>query len=188
MSTGLPNPRLLTLLAFALSLLAMLLAVPTIAQGRKAGCSAGHGRRGAHACTAHRHRAHKPRPARHAVPRKRTAAKLAPAGAAEGTVATCEDGSAALPGHRGPSACDDATIPVCEDGSNPTRSGGPGTSLRCPPSTEPDPGASECEDATPGPCVDVPEESPGLIVTPCGEAPAEAATGSRAGRDFICEG
>ena len=134
LATGLPHPRLRTLLALGLSLLALPLAVPVIAQARKPGCSASHGGRAAQACAAHRRKAN----SRHTAKRhqqkhaavKKTAGKPARKGVAEGTVATCEDGSAALPGLRGTAACDDGSIPGCEDGSMPRRSGGSDTSLR----------------------------------------------------------
>ena len=191
LATGLPHARLRTLLVLALSLLALPLALPTLAQGRKAGCAAGHGRHGAHACAAHRRKAgarHAKRHAsKHANAKKRAAVKPAAPRGAEGTVATCEDGSAALPGLRGPAACDDGSIPGCEDGSMPRRSGGSNASLRCPTPTEPDPGANEtpCEDGPASPCVQGSEETPGLLVTPCGEAPAPGAPTDA--QSFDCE-
>jgi hypothetical protein len=182
LTTGFPQLR--TPLALALSLLA-LLALATVAEGRRAACTA-HARRGARACSAHHRRtrsgrADKRHHRRHRAARTRTAAGTAPASLAGGSPVSCEDGSAARARPDGTLSCADRSESTCEDGSKPARSGG-GHALLCPfPEHESDAGEESCEDETGSPCAGAPGGSAAVTATPCPPALALAGEGA-AGR------
>jgi hypothetical protein len=180
MTTGLARQRPLPLLALALALAlaATVLALPTIAQGRKSAksnsscSSAAHSRsksaksaksacsRKAHARKRTVKRATKARPRRAAVRRagSRTGSF---AGGGAMVPATCDDGSGALAAGPGAVSCGDGSEASCEDGSSPVRSSAI-TALVCPAPSGPDPGASEepevCEEDPGVPCSDESEE------------------------------
>jgi hypothetical protein len=184
LTTGLPHLR--TLLALALALLS-LLALATIAAGRKAPCAT-HARHGARACSAHhpsarRRHAAKRDHRRHGAARSR-ATPSTPASTAGASPASCEDGYAAVAGASGTLSCADGGEPACEDGSSPTRSA-PGAALLCTASSAHDTGAGEvaCEGGTGNPCADVEEpDAPGSIC-PEGFSPMPMGDGS----GLLCE-
>jgi hypothetical protein len=181
-TTGLPHLRLQAAAAFALSLLATLLALPALAQGRKAACTS-HGHTShahVHVCAAHSHTGRLHRDRRHhgghGAVKPLAAARLAPTGA------IC-DASAALAVGRGAPSCVAASEAACAEGSSPPPAGGEAAPA-CPASGERDTGAGEttCEDAAGAAC-DPAEEDAG---SPCEETSPAAPSGE--GPDFICEG
>jgi hypothetical protein len=187
-TTGLPHLRLRTSAALALSLLAMLLVAPTIAQGRKSACaSRSHARRGAHACATHGRKARHTSTDRrhhggHGAVRSLPPARLAPA--SDGATGACEYASAPLSGAgQAAPTCSNAGGPACTDSSGPTSAGSGEAAVPCSAPTEHDGGAGEatCEDAAGQPC-DPPEEA--------GESPCEEVSPAASGEgpSFVCEG
>jgi hypothetical protein len=171
LSTGLPHRRATELLAaFCLVLAAVLLALPTVAQGRRTACPpAGHLKRGGHhACTGatHARRGHGKRPSAEGSSGRRSASAhprsgTAGARASHRVSASCEDGAQATLSAQGSLACADGSEPRCEDGSNPARSSA-GSPPTCPASAEPEssaPDEATCEDDAGNACA-VPSEEP----------------------------
>jgi hypothetical protein len=178
-TTGLPHLRFRTAAALAFSLIATLLAPPTLAQGRKAACATrghtahvhctAHARKGPHTHAGKRHQAV------HGVLVHHPTAPIVPRNAAPAG-ATCEDGSVPA-GPRGALACADGSEPTCTDGSSsPTG--------KCQASSEADFGGGQptCEDAPVSACGPA-EEDP---ASACHEAPSQGPPGQGAG--FVCEG
>jgi hypothetical protein len=156
LTTGLPHRRVPELLAaLCLVLLAMLLGLPTTAQGRRASCpSAAHLKHARHACTGatRSHRGHGRRASSehrtggqpagaHAVTRTRAAGSGGP----ERVAASCDDGSHAISARQGALSCADGSEPRCEDGSSPARASA-GAPPSCPTETESGAGEAVCED------------------------------------------
>jgi hypothetical protein len=187
-TTGLPHFRLRLSAALALSLLAMLPALPALAQGHKTTCaSRSHARHGARACAVHSRKGHVHTDRRHHAGhgvKSRRAAGTVPTGAARSMSAVCEDASAPLSAGQGSHSCAAGSEPACADGSSPApaRAGEPAPP--CPASTERDTGGGEttCEDAPGNPCEAAEDESG----SPCEETSPAASTGE--GPSFICEG
>jgi hypothetical protein len=185
--TGLPHLRIRLSAALALSLLAMLPALPAIAQGHKTACaSRGHARQSTRACAVHsrkvRPHTNKRRHAGHGTARSHPLVRTPTSAGSMGAI--CEDTSAPLSAAQGSHSCTAERETACVDGSipAPARAGEPAPA--CPASTEGDAGEGEttCEDAAGNPC-EADEEGSG---SPCEETSPTAPSGD--GPGFICEG